>query len=445
MRYIAGWTSTTYPMKLQTKYIFYVLLIHLAFAALAVLILEEHKGVFVLAEVLIAISLIISFYFMKAFSSPINLIDTGIQSLKDREFNTKFLRVGQYEMDSLIDVYNQMIDELRSERLNKIEQNYFLDKLVQASPSGIVILDLSEKIKTLNPAALRILGQLRTSLIGKSLRELQTNLGNKLEALNIGESSMINVEGSKKYKCQKDQFLYNGFHQTFIVVEDLTLEVLETEKKAYEKVIRMMSHEVNNSIGAINSILTSVLSYSPQLDYESKVDYEKVLKVAIDRNSGVIDLMKNFSDVVKLPAPNRREYDLNALAKTVYVLTEPLCRKQSIQLELQTTKDEIMVHMDGNQMEQVLINIIKNAMESIQHQGTIKLQISSPAKVVVEDDGKGIPEEASTQLFTPFFSTKKDGQGIGLTMTREILMNHGFDFNLETKPSGLTQFEIKLA
>ena len=431
-------------MKLQTKYILYVLLIHLVFAGLAILILNESKLIFVISEVLIISSLVASFYFMKAFSSPINLIDAGIQSLKDREFNTKFLQVGQYEMDSLINVYNQMIDEIRTERLNKVEQNYFLDKLVQASPSGIIILDLSDKIKTINPSALRILGLLRTELVGKSLKDIDTEFGMKLEQLEMGKSSVISFESSKKYKCQKDQFLYNGFHQTFIVVEDLTYELLHIEKNAYEKVIRMMSHEVNNSIGSINSILTSVLSYSPQLSSSVKEDYENVLNVAIDRNSGLIDLMKNFSDVVKLPIPSKRPYDINELVKTVFVLTEPLCRKQSIDLKISTLPEEIIVELDFNQMEQVLINIIKNAIESIQSHGIIQLIVKNPAELIVQDTGKGIPEEIKGKLFTPFFSTKKDGQGIGLTMTREILINHGFDFNLETSTNGLTQFEIKM-
>ena len=106
----------------------------------------------------------------------------------------------------------------------------------------------------------------------------------------------------------------------------MTHELLSTEKKAYEKVIRLMSHEVNNSMGAINSILKSVLSYSMQLTPETKSEFENVLEVAINRNSGLIDLMKNFSDVVKIPVPNKQEYDLNELIKTVYVLTQPLCQ-----------------------------------------------------------------------------------------------------------------------
>lgn len=431
-------------MRLHTRYIVYVLVVHLTFAMLAVLILKESKLFFVIAEIVILGSLPISFYFMNAFSSPIKLIDAGIQSLKDREFNTKFLRVGQYEMDGLIDVYNQMIDELRSERLNKVEQNYFLDKLVQASPSGIIILDLNEKIKTINPATLRILGLLRTELIGKSLKDIESRIGAKLEELEIGKSSVINLEGSKKYKCQKDQFLHNGFQQTFMVVEDLTNELLHTEKSAYENVIRMMSHEVNNSIGAINSILTSILNYSPQLNTENQQDYENVLNVAIDRNTKLIDLMKNFSDVVKLPAPNKQRYDIVKLAKTVSILTMPFCRKQFIELQLQTPAQPVMADIDTNQMEQVLINIIKNSVESIESNGNIKLIVNSPPEMVVEDDGKGIPEKIKNQLFTPFFSTKKDGQGIGLTMTREILVNHDFDFNLETI-KGITRFEIKMS
>ena len=153
---------------------------------------------FVISELIIGLSFVVSFFFLKAFSSPIKLIDVGIQTLKDREFNTKFIKVGQYEMDSLIDVYNQMIEVLRAERLNKVEQNYFLDKLVQASPSGIIILDLSEKIKSMNPAALRILGKKRTSLMGQSLPDLGSQVGSVLNTLQIGEGTVINAERFQK-------------------------------------------------------------------------------------------------------------------------------------------------------------------------------------------------------------------------------------------------------
>ncbi len=431
-------------MKLRTSYIIYVLLLHLVFALLATQILAVSKTYFVVSELLILGSLVLSFYFLKAFTSPINLIDAGIQSLKDREFNTKFLKVGQYEMDTLIDVYNQMIDVLRSERLNKVEQNYFLEKLVQASPSGIVILDLNDKIKSLNPSALRILGQQRTELIGKSLDQVDSKIASNLISLNVGKSSVITVEGSKKYKCQKDQFLYNGFQQTFMVIEDLTYELLHTEKNAYEKVIRMMSHEVNNSVGAINSILNSILAYSDQLNEDTRLDYENVIKVATDRNTGFINLMRNFSDVVKIPAPNKQNHDINELVVAVAVFTEPLCRKRTVKLEVNTHSSPLMAAFDVNQMQQVLVNIVKNALESIQSSGHIKISVLPQAEVIVEDNGRGIAEDIKNQLFTPFFSTKQDGQGIGLTMTKEVLMNHGFDFNLETIAPGVTQFHIKM-
>ena len=431
-------------MKLQTSYRLYVVLVHVFFAGLALFILDQSKTFFAIAEVVIVISLVVSLYFLKAFSSPIDLIDAGIQSLKDRDFNTKLVKVGQYEMDTLIDVYNQMIDVLRSERLNKVEQNYFLDKLVQASPSGIINLDLNHKIKTINPAALRILGRNRTDLVGKALGELNVKLGSELESLAIGDSSVINVEGSKKYRCQKDQFLHNGFHQTFVVIEDLTYELLNTEKNAYEKVIRMMSHEVNNSMGAINSILKSVLAYSVQLNTETKPEFKNVLNVAIDRNSGLIELMRNFSEVVKIPLPNKQPYDLNQLINTVFIFTEPLCEKNAIKIHLEIVEQSIPVMMDINQMEQVLINVVKNAIESIGQDGWVKIKVKNPAEIVVEDNGSGITDEVKTRLFTPFFSTKKDGQGIGLTMSREILINHGFDFDLDTNSEGTTEFSIKM-
>ncbi|UCE66682.1 MAG: ATP-binding protein [Candidatus Zixiibacteriota bacterium] len=395
-------------------------------------------------ELLILVSVVVSIYLYKSFIQPLNLISAGIESLKDKDFNTKFVKVGQREMDDLIGVYNRMIDELRIERVKLKEQHYFLNKLINASPSGIIVLDFEDRISHLNPSARSLLNSGGKELIGKRLIEIDGILPRKLSALDQGESAIMNVDGLHSYKCRKSHFLDRGFHHHFIMIEELTEEILKTEKRAYGKVIRMMSHEVSNSIGAINSILSSSLNYRDQLKPEDKTDFENAVKVAIERNFRLSRFMTNFTDVVKIPPPVRESYDLNRLLNSVKVLMGPQCESNNIELIMDLTDYPIFVDMDPHQMEQVIVNIVKNSIESIGENGEIYIHMeNAPAgRLLIRDNGKGISDEVQKNIFAPFFSTKKEGQGLGLTVIREILINHGFDFSLDTKADGYTDFAI---
>lgn len=434
-------------MKLRLKFILFISLLHIILILLSLRLIKEYKFLFMGIEVLILVSLIISLYLYKSFVRPLNLISAGIESLKDKDFNTKFVEVGQREMDDLIDVYNRMIDELRSERVKIKEQHFFLNKLIDASPSGIIVLDFEEKISHLNPSAISLLNAGGNGIVGKRLSEIDGILPRRLGDLKEGQSAILNIDGLHSYKCRKAHFLDRGFHHHFIMIEELTEEILKTEKRAYGKVIRMMSHEVSNSIGAINSILSSSLNYRDQLNPEDKKDFENAVRVAIERNSRLSHFMTNFTDVVKIPPPAKEPHDLGELVKTVKTLMDPLCIDRKISIVTDAGESPLIVEMDFRQMEQAMVNIIKNSIESIGEKGEIRISVESgPIKrLLIRDNGNGIPEETRKNIFTPFFSTKKDGQGIGLTLVREILINHGFDFALETGNRGYTDFSIWFA
>ena len=431
-------------MKLRLKFILFISVLHIILILLSLRLLKEYKLLFIGIEILILISLVVSIYMYKSFIRPLNLISAGIESLKDKDFNTKFVEVGQREMDDLIDVYNRMIDELRNERVKIKEQHYFLNKLIDASPAGIIVLDFEDRVSHLNPSASSLFNTASSGIIGKRLSEIDGILPRRLSGLKEGESAILNIDGLHSYKCRKSHFLDRGFHHHFIMIEELTEEILKTEKRAYGKVIRMMSHEVSNSIGAINSILNSSLNYREQLNPEDKKDFENAVRVAIERNSRLSHFMTNFTDVVKIPPPVKEPHDLIKLLDTVKTLMEPLCRDKKIAIKMNHTESPLLVEMDLRQMEQAIVNIVKNSIESIGENGEIQIRVEEgPARnLLIRDNGRGIPEETQKNIFTPFFSTKSDGQGIGLTVVREILINHGFDFALETGSDGYTDFSI---
>ncbi|MFN3851511.1 MAG: sensor histidine kinase [Spirosomataceae bacterium] len=413
-------------MSLRTKFIVFVVLLHAITIGLSFYVFKSEKILFIFSEIFILISLFISWQLYQQLIQPISFLMSGANAIKDRDFNVKFLKTGRYEMDELIEVYNQMIDEIRHERTQQEEQHYFLEKLVKTSPTGIIIFDYDGKIMAINPRAESIISRVPILETIKSIPEKQVD----------GETFYHNGE---TYKIQKAQFIDRGFPRFFVMIEELTTQILAAEKKAYGKVIRMMAHEVNNSIGAVNSIIDTTL----QLQNEDS-EIREALQIAIERNNNLNYFMRNFADVVRLPEPRLERTDLIVTIRKVIKLIEFRLLNKKINLHFEEYPETFFINIDVQQFEQVLINIIKNAIESIENEGEILIKLSKKNKSLqIIDNGKGVPQGIESQLFTPFFTTKKDGQGIGLTLIREILVNHGFEFSLKTFSENKTIFEIK--
>jgi len=430
-------------MKLKIKYILFVSFIHIILILLSLRMFKENIYYFIAAEAFIICTIIISMILYRQFIQPINTISSGIESLEDKDFSMKFVKVGHVEMDQLIEVYNRMIDQLREERVKQREQHFFLQNLIESSPSGIIILDFDEIITQINPAAESFLGLTIDNIVGKTFDKLPGKLPVELNKLQSGNSEIIPISGMKTFKCQKASFVDRGFNHHFILIEELTDELLKTERKAYEKVIRMMSHELNNSLGAVNSILNTCLNFKDQLQKKDMRSYEDALNVAIERNTHLNRFMENFANVVRIPSPKKIESNLHELLKNVGKFIFADIEKRNIKLCWELYSLPMMIKLDKQQMEQVLVNIFKNAVEAIEKNGEITIITTPNKQLIIRDNGKGISEEIQPKLFTPFFSTKKNGQGIGLTVTREILLNHGFKFSLETNEKSETEFGVE--
>ncbi|MBC5775268.1 histidine kinase [Pontibacter sp. KCTC 32443] len=432
-------------MSLRTKFILFATVIHVLLAVMAYFLLKENVYLFLGMEVLILVSIFITAQLYSTFFKPLSLIRAGIQSIKDKDFSTKFMGVGQKELDELINVYNRMIDQLRHERVAQAEKHYFLEKLIQASPAGIILLGFDNQVEHINPAAELYLQQPASNLIGKHVSQLPKVWAEQLTQLQTGSSITFRVNGIRTYRCHRAHFLDRGFQHYFVLIEELTEAILQNERQAYEKVIRMMSHEVNNSAGAVNSILGSLQYYAPQLATDHREDFDNALQVAIDRNTNLSRFMANFANVVRIPQPKKVRTDLHEMLRNLALLMQPEFQRRSICCKLQLASQPLIILLDQQQMEQVLLNVLKNAMEAIGESGEITINTqTNPAQLTITDTGSGIPENIRASLFTPFFSTKEYGQGIGLTMVREILVNHGFPFSLESdQEKGLTTFMVR--
>ena len=379
-------------------------------------------------------------FFYRKIVKPLNSIGSGMELLREQDFSSRLSPVGQYEADRIVIVFNRMMEQLKNERLRLREQNNFLDLLIKASPMGVILTTLDEDLSELNPMAQKMLGVRQEEGLGKKMNEIDSPLAAELANVPKGETATVRLNDSNIYRCTHSSFIDRGFQHPFFLIESLTDEVMKAEKKAYEKVIRMIAHEVNNTTAGITSTLDTVeqaLSAEEGMD-----DICDVMRVCIERCFSMSRFITRFADVVKIPEPTLTPVDLNDLAFTCKRFMEGMCADRNIKLRLEIDETLKEVKMDASLFEQVLVNIIKNAAESIEKDGEIIVRTLSPATIEVVDNGKGISKEVEAKLFSPFFSTKPNGQGIGLIFIREVLMRHGCTFSLRTYADGLTRFRI---
>ena len=429
-------------MKLKSFFFILAFLLIVVWIILLFVATQENGWKFYLIEGIVTFSLFYLIYFYRKVVKPLNSIAGGMDLLQAQDFSSRLSPVGQREADRIVSIFNRMMNQLKEERLRLREQNHFLDLLISVSPMGVIILTLDERISMANKAALEFLDEgTEEDIMNKTMDELSGSLAEELNRIPKDTTVTIRLSDSRIYRCSRLSFIDRGFAHPFYLIESLTSEVMKAEKKAYEKVIRMIAHEVNNSVAGITSTLDTIDDALQTID--DTEDIREVMRVCVERSYSMSRFITNFADVVKIPEPQKEEVHLNDRVTACKIFMENLCQNRDIDLHLELCEENPVVSMDTSLFEQVLINIIKNATESIDTNGKIFIRTSaSPLMLEIGDTGKGISKEVEAKLFTPFFSTKPNGQGIGLIFIREVLMKHGYTFSLRTYPDGITRFRI---
>jgi two-component system, NtrC family, nitrogen regulation sensor histidine kinase NtrY len=423
----------------------YLVVVHLLAAAVATYFLRDQPPWLLASEVLLVVSLACGLLLAQRVFAALSLVREAQQLLDDGDFMSRVREVGQPEVDRILRLFNRLSDRLRDERVRLQEQQHFLSRILAVSPLGILFLDFDGRIAYVNPASERLLQQESSQLLGRRLAQVAGPVAEALVALPVDASCMVGLWGGRRVRCQHGSFPDRGFPRSYMQIEELTEELRQFEKAAYGKLIRMMSHEVNNSVGASNSLLNSCLNYAAELPEEHRRDFESALSIAIGRTNQLDAFMRGFADVIRLPAPVRRPCDPREMIGRIAALMKAQCDERQVAWRWVEEEPLPRVSMDQVQMEQVFLNVAKNAVEAIGHGGCITVRTcrkdGRPA-VIIEDTGPGLSAEARQNLFTPFFSTKEGGQGIGLTLVQEILAQHRFQYSLDSAPGGPTQFTI---
>lgn len=433
-------------MTQRTRFIVYLTAVHLLLAAAGVLLVLDDLPWLFAVEAVLALSLGTGVALTRQLFRNLDFARSGVQLIRDHDFTSRLRPIGQPEVDALIAVYNRMIDSLRDERTRLQEQHHFLAHVLRVSPAGIVILDFDGRVDTINPAGERLLGTAAAAIRGRKFDELSLSLGNAMTPLRPNTTAVLSTSAARRVRCHHGTFIDRGFMRSFFLLEELTEELRQAERDAYEKLIRVMAHEVNNSVTASNSLLTSALTYQHELTAESRPDFERALAIVIERTEQLNQFMRRFTDVFRLPAPVKKpEPVVDLLERNVGLLR---ARPDAAEITWRWDVDDrgLVVPLDRGQMEQAFLNVLQNAVDATAGRGTIGIRLRSQNGsrpiVTIEDSGPGIAPEAQANLFTPFFSTKPHGQGIGLTLVSEVLSGHGFGYSLERPPGQPTRFTI---
>jgi len=433
-------------VSLRARFLLYLALLHAVFVVVAWIVLSRQRLWLLLVELFVVASFGFAWWLTRRLTAPAEMLRTGIELLSSGDLMTRFRETPDAEVNRLIRLYNRMVDHLRDERVANQEQDSLLRRLIALSPSGVVQLDYDGRIQAMNPGACEILGVGEDAARGRNLEWLGGDLARELEGLAEGEARLVTIRGRRKVRCRRLSFMDRGFSRTCLMLEELTRELHASEKAAYEKLIRTMSHEVNNTSGAVISLLESCLAYGGQIGERDRSDFQSGIQVAVARTHHMNEFMKRFADVVRLPPPHRKPGSLEELLRDVTRLFEPECERRRIAWRLRIEEGVPAVRLDRGQMEQALVNVVRNAIDAIGEDGDIAVTLATEHGVPVlrvEDSGGGIPPEVAPRLFTSFFSSKPNGQGIGLTLVQEILIAHGFDYSLETVAPGRAGFRIR--
>lgn len=406
---------------------------------------SENYRLFYLAEVLTVVNIAYLILFYRKINRPIQALTDGLDLLKGQDWNTTLQKVGQTEVDKIATTFNSMIERLREQRLRFEEQSHFLDLLIDKAPIGVMIIGFDHRITLVNPASERIFGLSSSAMEGLTPEQLPGSVGGCLASLAIAESRIIRAESGATYKCSCYSLIDRGVTHRFYLIEDIGDEMAHAEREAYERIIRVIAHEVNNTVAPMASALDIVGEVSA-----STPETQSLLHSCSERALGMSAFVSRLAEVVKIPEPLLQPCRINDLIRRNRPFLESLCMPSGCKVTFSLNEDAPLCMADHSLIEQSLVNIIKNAAESVSQTdcaGEISIETASSSKgnlrVTVCDNGAGISADKSMKIFTPFYTDKPGGHGVGLTFVREVLRRHRCSYSLRTGSDRLTRFTIE--
>ncbi|MEL6869099.1 MAG: ATP-binding protein [Pseudomonadota bacterium] len=358
------------------------------------------------------------------------LIDSA-DSLRDADFSFTIAAERDDEVGELVHAYNHMVSTLREERQNLHQRELMLDTVLQASPLALVLCNDAGHVIYANSTARDLFYAGKRFAGLRFIDEVVAHLPPALaEALAAANDAMVTVEGrtqTDRYHLSCSNFTLNARRHRLYLLKRLTHELNRQEVATWKKVIRLIGHELNNSLAPISSMAHSGAVLFGRQQYDK---IPGIFTTIEQRSAHLKSFIEGYSRVAKLPAPQFEELIWDAFL-------EPLANLHGIRY--QALDSEASGCADRKQLEQVIINLCKNALESGSAQEDIVLSIAAQGagwQITLADRGKGMSDESLESALLPFYSTKKSGSGLGLSLCREIMDAHNGRIGLHNRANG---------
>ena len=361
----------------------------------------------------------------------LSAIENGVSAFNDNDFSLTIHNQHYTEIEQLVIIYNELASTLRDERMDIFQRELLLDTVIQSTPVALILTNKNDSIVYSNVAAKQLLKQSK-KIEGANFNQLQDNFSPVLrQATSTKKTGLITDTINDKsviYSVDCRQFMLNGREHFLYLYKNMTSEISRKESEMWKQVIRLISHELNNSLAPISSLTRSAQKIIKQPEHIHMLD--EVLETIGNRTHHLHDFISQYAKFARLPKPQIKSVQLLQFFKQIKTLTDVKCHIDVVRES---------ANFDPAQLEQVVINLIKNAKESGSNISDVKFTLKQQANMLsftVDDRGTGLTEVQLQHALLPFFTTKQTGTGIGLALCNEIVSNHGGQLQLINREQG---------
>jgi nitrogen fixation/metabolism regulation signal transduction histidine kinase len=384
-----------------------------------------------------------------------------LESIRFSEFTRTFNMEGMgASFSELNNAFNEVIKDFQRVRSEKEEHFYYLQTILQNIDVSVVAFRPDGSIELINKAAKKLF-QVSGLRNIQGLEAFSKELVSILFRIKPGENELIKVQDEDDFlqlTIYASDFKIKEKVITLVTIQDIQMVLEEQETEAWQKLIRVLTHEIMNSIAPISSIATTLTTHTSHLPADNKGNYilnketlEEVnhaLRTINKRSDGLLHFVNTYRNLTKIPQPNFSICKVKDIFSNVGHLMSDEFKRKNIDFEINSEPSNITVTADAQLIEQVIINLVKNATQALDNKKNAQLKLLSyfnkRGRVIIQiiDNGPGILPEVLEKIFIPFFTTKPSGSGIGLALSRQIMKLHNGSITAQSTPEKETIFTL---